>query len=438
MTKNSSHLSFTRLISWRPGALAKNTIMVTGGLSIRALLQFILFVGLARYLGVRGYGEFVAVVAMMTFLVPLIGFGTPILLVREMALDKDRFSQQFGKSLAIIGSIAAPCLLVALIVTDWLLPEEIARMTILNIALAELLLGPVMELSGRAFQALERLVYMMVIAAGLILLRLIGFGLMVSGNGPVDSESWSYYYLTATVLATVGALFLVFINIGLPKLSFRGALTTMREGFYYALTSATSRINGEIDKVFLARLTDLGITGAYSAAYRFIDIIMLPINALFESSAARFFREGRTGITGSGKYARNLLPIPSLYAVLGGLLLFLFADIIPLLLGPEYIISVPMLKWLAFLPLLLVIRTFLGMVLIAGGHSRYNSIVFATGALANIGLNLYLIPLFSWTGAALATIIAEIVMILLLWLVICYDNSQPSRLTRLLNKGDSD
>ena len=421
--KRSPQPYLSRLLSWRPGTLAKNTFLVTGGLSIRALLQFLLFIGLARSLGPRGYGEFVAVVAMMTFLVPLIGFGTPTLLVREMSLDKDRFSRQFGKSLVIIGSIAAPCLVVALIVTDWLLPKEVARVTILNIALAELLLGPVMELSGRAFQALERLVHMMVIASGLILFRLIGFGLMLSGNGPADAESWSYYYLTATALTAVGALFLVFINIGLPKLGFRGTLTSMREGFYYALTSATSRINGEIDKVFLAHLTGLGITGAYSAAYRFIDIIMLPINALFESSAARFFREGRSGVTGSGKYARNLLPIPSLYAALGGLLLFLFADIIPLLLGPEYIMSVPMLKWLAFLPLLLVTRTFLGMVLIAGGHSRYNSMVFATGALVNIGLNLYLIPLFSWTGAALATIIAELAMIFLLWLVICYDDS---------------
>jgi len=418
----------SRLFSWRPGNLAKNTFLVTGGLSFRALLQFILFVGLARFLGVRGYGEFVAVVAIMTFLVPLIGFGTPTLLIREIALDKNRFSQQFGKSLVIIGCVAIPCLLFSLIVSDWLLPEEIARVTILNIALAELLLGPVMELTGRAFQALERLAYMVVIATGLILLRLASFALMMLHGGPVDAESWSYYYLAATALAAAGALCLVFKKIGLPQLGFRGTLSAMREGFYYALTSATSRINGEIDKVFLARLTTLGITGAYSAAYRFIDIIMLPINALLESSASRFFRAGRDGMTGSGKYARNLLPVPCLYAAVGGLLLFFFADIIPFLLGPEFILSVPMLKWLAILPLLLVTRTFLGMILITGGHSRYNGLIFFSGAVSNIGLNLVLIPRFSWTGAALATIIAEVVMIFLLWLVICYDNS-PARQT---------
>jgi len=397
--------------------------MVTGGLSIRALLQFILFVGLARLLGVRGYGEFVAVVAVMTFLVPLVGFGTPILLVREVALDRSRFARQFGKSLVVIGSSTVPCLVAALFIADWLLPEEIARIIILNIALSELLLGPVIELSGRAFQALEQLAYMMVIGTGLILLRLAGFGLMVLGDGPVNAASWSSYYLVATAITTIGALLLVFKKIGRPELSFQGILTAMREGLYYAVTGATSRINGEIDKVFLARLTSLSITGAYSAAYRFIDIILLPINALLESSAARFFREGKSGVTSSGIYAKKLLPLPSLYAALGGLLLFLCADFIPLLLGQGYIISVPILKWLAILPLILVVRSFFCTVLIAGGLIRYTSVVLITGALVNIGLNLYLIPLFSWTGAALATIIAEMVMILFLWLAIRKDIS---------------
>jgi O-antigen/teichoic acid export membrane protein len=417
VTKNSSHPYLARLFSWRPGALAKNTFFVTGGLSIRALLQFFLFVGLARFLGVRGYGEFVAVVAVITFLVPLVGFGTPILLVREVALDKNRFARQFGKSLVVIGGSAVPFLVVSLIVADWLLPKEIARIIILNIALAELFLGPVIELSGRAFQALERLVYMMVIATGLILFRLIGFGLMVLGDGPIDAANWSNYYLIATALATVGALLLVFKRIGLPELSSQGVFATMREGFYYALTGATSRINGEIDKVFLARLTSLRITGAYAAAYRFIDIILLPISALLESSAARFFREGKNGVTSSGVYAKKLLPIPSLYAALGGLLLFFGADFIPLLLGPGYIISVPILKWLAILPLILTIRSFFSLVVVTGGRIRYTSMVFFAGALVNVGLNLCLIPLYSWAGAALATIIAELVMIFLLWLV---------------------
>lgn len=416
--KNTSQPYLPRIFLWRPGALAKNTLFVTFGLYIRALLQLILFVGLARSLGVQGYGEFISVVAVMTILLPLVGFGTPIILVREVALDTNRFARQFGKSLVIIWSSAVPCLVVALVVADWFLPKEIARIIIFNVALAELLLGPVIELSGRAFQAIERLAYMMVIVSGLILLRLIAFALMVLDGSPSGATSWSNYYLAATSLATACSLLLVFLKIGLPELSFRGVLAAMREGFYYAVTGATSRVNGEIDKAFLARLTSLNVTGAYSAAYRFVDIILLPVNALLESSAARFFREGKDGVSSSGIYAKKLLPLPSVYAALGGILLFYCAEFIPLLLGPSYIISVPMLKWLAVLPLILMIRHFFGMVVIAGGRIRYTSMVLFSGALINIGFNLCLIPVFSWAGAAMATIAAELVMILLFWLAI--------------------
>jgi O-antigen/teichoic acid export membrane protein len=144
----------------------------------------------------------------------------------------------------------------------------------------------------------------------------------------------------------------------------------------------------------------------------------LPINALLESSAARFFREGEKGLMHSGVYAKKLLPIPSLYAALGGLLLFFTAEFIPLLLGTEYIISVPMLKWLAILPFMLMIRSFFSMALVAGGHYRYNCFVYIVGALVNVGLNFCLIPRFSWVGAAMAMIVAEIVMIFFLCLII--------------------
>ncbi len=409
---------FLKFSSWRPGTLAKNTILVTGGLLLRAFLQFLLFVGLARFLGVQEYGKFITVVAVMTFMVPLVGFGMPTLLVREMAIDRDRFAWQFGKSLMVVGVCALPLLLIAFRLGDWLLPKEISREIIFNITLADLFFWPIIDLSGRPFQAIEQFLYSIMFSSGLILFRLFGFGLMLAGSGHIDARCWSLYYLIATALAMFCALGIVFKEFGLPNFSFTGIFTVMREGCYFALSGVASRLNGEIDKVFLARLTNLRITGAYSAAYRFTDIIMLPINALLGASGARFFREGEKGIVSSSHYAKKILPIPILYASLGGLLLFFCADFIPLLLGPEFIIAVPMLKWLAILPLILMIRSFLSMVVIAGGQPRYNSIVFLAGAMSNIGLNFCLIPHFGWSGAALATIIAEILMISFLWLTI--------------------
>jgi len=384
----------------------------------RAFLQFFLFVGLARFLGVGEYGKFIAVVAVMTFMVPLVGCGMPTFLVREVAIDKKQFASQFGKSLVVIGSCALPLILIAFIVGDWLLPGEINRGIIFKVALAELLLGPVLELSMRSFQAIEKFIYMMTIASGLIMIRLVSFGLMLAFGVSVNATTWSSYYLYATILAVVGSLGLVFVKIGLPEFNTRGILKIMHEGVYYAVTGASSRVNSEIDKACLARLSSLEITGAYSAAYRFTDIVMLPILALLESSATRFFREGARGIKHSGALARKILLFPTVYAVLGGLLLFFCADFIILLLGPDYVIAAPILKVLAILPLISMLRFFLGTVVLTGGQSRYTCLVYFAGALGNVALNVCLIPQLGWLGAALATIVAEMAMISMFWLII--------------------
>ena len=407
---------FLKFSSWRPGTLAKNTILVTGGLLLRAFLQFLLFVGLARFLGVREYGKFIAVVAIMTFLVPLVGFGMPTLLIREMAIDRKRYSYQFGKSMIITVLFAMIYLPIAIIVSGWFLPEEISCGIIFNIALAELLFLPIIDLSRQPFKAIELFTYSTVFSTGLIFFRLAGFGLMLATSSQVNAECWSFYYLLATVMTMFCALAVVFREFGFPEFSFRNIFSAMREGCYFALSGMATRINGEIDKVFLARLSSLKITGGYSAAYRFTDIILLPVNALLGASGARFFRAGEKGIIGSSNFAKKILPIPVAYTIIGGLLLFFGAEFVPLLLGPGFVIAVPMLKWLAILPLLLMLRSFLSIIVVAGGHPRYNGMVFLFGAMSNIGLNACLIPHFGWAGAVLATIIAEIVMILFLCL----------------------
>ncbi len=409
---------FFRLSSWRPGVLAKNTFLVTGGLSIRAILQFFLFVGLARFLGVREYGKFIAVVAVMTFMVPLVGFGMPTFLVREVAIDKARFAGQFGKSLIVVCSCALPFIFIAFLVGNWLLPGEINRDIVLKVAVVELLFGPVQELSMRSFQAVEKFLYMMMVSSALIFLRLIAFALMLLIGGRIDAVSWSNYYLFASFFAVSGALLLVFMKIGFPEFNIRNVLITMKEGFYYAVTGASSRVSSEIDKACLARLSSLKITGAYSAAYRFTDIVMLPIYALLESSATRFFREGARGMKYSGAYAKKLLLFPTIYAVLGGVLLFCCAHFIPLLLGSDYELAAPILKLLAILPLISMWRFFLGMIVLTGGKPRYTCLVYFAGAVSNVSLNFGLISKFGWRGAAFSTIAAEIIMVILFWWVV--------------------
>jgi len=53
---------FHRLHSWRPGRLARNTVLATFWQGVRIVLQFAYLVLVARMLGAEGYGLFSEVV----------------------------------------------------------------------------------------------------------------------------------------------------------------------------------------------------------------------------------------------------------------------------------------------------------------------------------------------------------------------------------------
>src|SRR3546814_17242400 len=61
--------------SWRIGRLGQNTLLGTGGLAIRALIQAGYLLVLSRWLGASGYGLFAGSVAVAILGAPLAGWG---------------------------------------------------------------------------------------------------------------------------------------------------------------------------------------------------------------------------------------------------------------------------------------------------------------------------------------------------------------------------
>ena len=100
-----------------------------------------------------------------------------------------------------------------------------------------------------------------------------------------------------------------------------------------------------------------------------------------------------------------------------GIGLYLCAGIMPLLLGATYVDAVPALQWLAWLPVVSLPRLLLQALLIGGDRQNYTVNILAGGGIFNIALNMWLIPLWSWRGAVIATYAAEIAMALLMCVI---------------------
>jgi len=157
------------------GPLAKNTLLTTAGIGIRTLLQIALFLSVTRTLGANGYGEFISVLAIMGWFMPLVGAGCNGIMVREVGKHGELLPQLFGRSLFIVIITSIPLIALAIVTAHWVLPQEQCLFLILSLSISELLCCPLVDTCSRAFQAKERMLGMTLIASGLIALRLISF-----------------------------------------------------------------------------------------------------------------------------------------------------------------------------------------------------------------------------------------------------------------------
>lgn len=405
------------------------TFAMTAGMGLRAILQAGVVLIIARVLGVKAYGAYAAVLAIAGALGSFCGSGTLVLMLRDVARDPMCFAAAWGRVLASI-VVSVPILFgVYLLLARIILPVNISWSVILLMGLAELVFAPLMQAAISAYQSHERigrasrLVFIAVLPRflGAVALILLSF-LLPSGMRLI---AWSALYALAALVAAIYAMRLVRYDLGAPRKP-EGLWLYLTEGLIFAIGGAAHRVYQDIDKAMLAKLSTLDAAGVYSAGYRLVDLSMIPLNAVLAATLTRFFRAGESGPEGGISYGWRILPLPLIYAVFIGFLLYGIAGLLPLALGASFQGAILTLRWLSWLPVLSIPRMFLTSLLVGSDKQRVVTIIYGIGAMLNILLNLWLIPLFSWRGAVASTYSAEIATAVALLLSVWHYKQQNS------------
>jgi O-antigen/teichoic acid export membrane protein len=387
--------------------LARNTFaMLTGG-GIRLLVQGIYFVLIARALGVEQYGAFVGVVALVAILAPFASFGTGSILIRNVARDRETFGHSWGNALWMTTASGSVLLAFVLLLARYVLAGKVPLSLVLLVGSSDLILAALVGLSSQAFQAVEELHRTAQVNVVLVTSRAIAaVGLIVLIAHPT-AFSWGFFYCFSSGVAATYSVAKVCRKLGFPRLSLKQLRSDLLEGFYFSISISSASIYNDIDKTMLVRLGTFGATGIYAAAYRIIDLAFQPVAALSASAYANFFKHGRRGVRGTLGFAKRLIPFAVSYAVLAIFVLFFAARALPLFLGHGFAESVEALRWLSPILLFRTIHYFLSSSLTGADLQAFRSGIQVAVAVLNVMLNLWLIPAFSWRGAAGASIACD-------------------------------
>ncbi|HZS02470.1 MAG TPA: polysaccharide biosynthesis C-terminal domain-containing protein, partial [Chloroflexota bacterium] len=221
-------------------------------------------------------------------------------------------------------------------------------------------------------------------------------------------------------LVTLGALLVLFHDqVGWPRLEFGPAasLELARESYPFMLNDLLASLFFRLDSLLLRPLAGNAALGWYNAAYRVPDgLNVIPANftlALFPLLA----RRGQDDPAALARVYRRALKVLLVLALpLATGIALLAEPLVYLVAGPAYVPeSVWVLRVLIwFLPFSFV-NGVTQYVLIAVDRQRFLTVAFALATAFNLVANLVLIPTFSYLGAALVTVLSEVVLLGPFW-----------------------
>ena len=163
-----------------------------------------------------------------------------------------------------------------------------------------------------------------------------------------------------------------------------------------------------IDVVFIGHYMTETEAGIYRIMYQFsmlaglaaisVKAVLYPkFSAWNENKQYEKITDGLRG----GTSLSLMLAIPIFFSFL-----ILGYDFIDIFYGAAYVPGVPALFLLSFIQIITVFMYLQGICLNAISHPKYAFLSIAAGIAANVGLNMILIPVYGMEGAALATVIA--------------------------------
>jgi O-antigen/teichoic acid export membrane protein len=400
--------------------LARDTLWMLLSKLFNVVMQAGYFILVARLLGKENYGSFIVVAASASIIFPFVALGSEHVLVQNVSTNKASFRTHWGNSLLLAITNGTVLTIILLLIAPIIFPKDITRSTEILILLADLICLALLDLASKALMAVD----MVKKTAQLGVLSTCGKLLAALSLSVFFSQPnliiWSYLYFASSIITAVIAIVAVNKMVGLPKLAIAELKSNISQGLYFAISASATNINASLDKSMLGKLSSVGAAGIYGSAYRFIDVGNVPLFALFGATYTRFFQHGVAGIRGSLSFAKRLLPILVLYAIASFIGFWFLAPFIPIILGEEYREAIGALLWLAPLPAISAIQFLAADTLTGSGNQKARSLVQVIAAIINVVLNIWWIPLFSWKGAAWATLVSDSFKLVCLWLIVLW------------------
>lgn len=377
---------------------------------IGAICAFVWTVLIARYLSVSDYGIMNFAVSFTGMIAIIMDLGVSTHIVRHIATDFDSAPKYLGNAIPLKSIFSAFTFVIALIILILMHCDELTIQITLLFTI-ERIFASFTGLFNGSLQAVEEGKYQ---AIGNILLNILLLIFMfLSITGDYGLYGITFAYLIANLIVVLFLYIAVKKIVSKPKFEFDREFCkkiTMIS-IPFALTSFFGIVLYSVDMVMLTNMVSSYANGIYSAAYKLISVLTLfygVYSAVIFPVMSRFYKNEKNllvvSLEKSIKYLM-LVMIPISFATI-----LYSQDIVVLFFGQKYSPTSSVLSILICTVPLTFITGACQNMLNASHKEKFVTITLLIATLFNIVSNLFIIPRYSYNGAAITNILSDIII----------------------------
>jgi O-antigen/teichoic acid export membrane protein len=398
--------------------LAKNTTLLFISQIINYILGFFITMYTAQYLGAAGFGTISIALSVAAVFAVFTDLGLGTVTTREVSRNKSLKDKYFSNTAVIRLILAISTFgLIALYVAIVNYPPETAN--IIYIIGAAIVLNGIAGTFYAIFQAFEQMEFQSI---SLILNGVLMFiGTILAIYFHLNIIIFASLYLISNMICLIYTLFIYFWKYSLPKFDLDTSFLkiTLLAALPLSIVSIFTLIAFRIDIILLSIFKSSVDVGYYSASYRLMEVFLF-VPAVFTTAVfpifSNFFVSSKDSLKFTYQKSFKYLTILSLPVAVG--ITLLAEPIILLIYKTSFIPSILVLQILIWTVPITFLNYIFGSILPA--MNRQNTLLKITfiSMVINIGCNLIVIPIYSYIGAAVITLITELVVISLCFFVL--------------------
>lgn len=390
--------------------VVKNVFSLISAQIITRIISIVFVAFLARYLGVKNFGQYTTILAFASLAELFVYIGITKIMERDVAQDKSKASLYFSTAtyILLITSLVGWAGMVSGALLLGYSPLMVKLILIIGITLVFQGIQGTAGSILRAFERMEILGAIIVITA--LAKCIVGIVLLKMGYGLTAMIWLIVLHNVFSTLLHIGALHKKFVSL---SWAFDAPIAKLliKEGALIFLMNALMIIRGKVDIIMLSRMQGALAVGIYGVAIRTIEYL-------------RIFREGASGAvfprlsaiqsdspSSMGRVFGKVIGFFVLIYLPVAVLISLFAkDFLRIMFGEKYVDGSVALTILAWGLLLNILSGPAAMVIIITKKKLAKFVPFVFFAtILHILLNFWLIPKYSYIGAAIAFLILAVV-----------------------------